>query len=163
MGIIYHIITYIFHGCNPHYTEDPSVMTTPMILTAQIPNHRQDHWGHHLISSLRAQAIRNNLTRDRDTIAVVSGIGIWFPDFWSKTIYQYCQSLWQIFAICTACKFQECFRMIHVEIYTGNCLLEGKNHDSYFSRATFIPAGSNSNDPRFFPEHWWDYPLHRMG
>ena len=125
-------------------------MTTPMILTAQVPNHRQDHWGHHFITSLRAQAIRNNLTRDRDTIAVVSEIGIWFPDFGSKNYLSILPIVVTNWAICTACKFQECFRMIHVEIYTGNCFLDRKNHDLYFSRAAFIPAGSNSNEKMFF-------------
>lgn len=85
-----------------------------MILTAQVPNHRQDHWGHHLISSLRAQAIGNNLTRDRGIIAVVSEIGIWFPDFGSKNYLSILPIVVTNWAICTACKFQECFRMIHV-------------------------------------------------
>ena len=36
-------------------------------------------------------------------------------------------------------------------LHRTTVFLEGKNHDLYLSRATFIPAGSNSNDPCFFP------------
>lgn len=84
-------------------------MTTPMILTAQVPNHRQDHWGHHFISS----------PEQLDKRSGYNCCSFWNWNllsrfFGSKNYLSILPIVVTNWAICTACKFQECFRMIHV-------------------------------------------------